>query len=493
MSASWPQRHLRRPYEGDGGGGAPRPAGMWAELKGTRISVLFCLTALLLADAILFGGASRQNEPQLMMLELLSLPVIGLALLQLQTQRGFGRIAAPLALLLAMIAVSLAQLVPIPFDLWQAAPGRGALVGGLRLTGFNKGWLPLSLTPDETRRATLALLIPLGILLGAGACSRDQVRLLAAIVVLAAGVSLLIGALQLAGGLESPLRFYPRANEDAAVGVFANRSHQGALLLTALPVLATWIVQLTRENRKLGVSALIGIAAFAVVIVGVVITHSRAALMLGVIVVVASLLLLWRNSRRARVNPAMGLAGMAALLAMGAAGVFAINPVLKRFAPIGEEQRLDFWPSVIDGARHFSPLGSGAGSFVDAYRMFEPLELVSRAYLNHAHNEYLQVWFEQGWPGLAVLGLFAVWVLWRAVMVWRNREGAEQSLGQAATVIIVLLAVHSAVDYPLRTPALAAVFALMCAILARSGPRQASARRDVAERSVAAPRSEASR
>jgi hypothetical protein len=41
----------------------------------------------------------------------------------------------------------------------------------------------------------------------------------------------------------------------------------------------------------------------------------------------------------------------------------------------------------------------------------------------------------------------------------------DLALARAAPIVIVLLLIHSAMDYPLRTPALSVLFAVACACL----------------------------
>lgn len=462
-------RHARRPSRSSGGGRRQATALAGAERR--RIDLLSGLTVLLLAAALLFGGASREHAIQLMTLELLSLPVIGLALWRLALEERLATLAAPLAIFLAIAAVPLIQLVPLPADVWSSLPGRAELADGMRLAGVQTNAAPISLAPFETIYDALALLIPAGIFLGAAAVGSAERRLLVGVVVIGATISLALGALQLAGGADSPLRFYPTTNEDSAVGVFANRNHLAALLVVTLPLLAIWTLELSRERRQRVLFAVVvGMALFSLVIVGVAITRSRAGLLLTVPALVASLVLMLRNARSGRVSQTVAGATLVTLATVAAVSVFALGPVLQRFSALGDEERAAVWPSVIDGAQHFAPVGAGIGTFEEAYRIGEPLELVSNTYLNHAHNDYLELWFEAGWLGLAVLGVFAVWVVWRSVAVWSQAAGRGQGLAQAASVVVILLALHSVVDYPLRTPAMAAVFALMCALLARQRP-----------------------
>ena len=66
------------------------------------------------------------------------------------------------------------------------------------------------------------------------------------------------------------------------------------------------------------------------------------------------------------------------------------------------------------------PIGSGLGTFVPVYAMFEKPEDASPTYVNHAHNDILEVWLETGVLGLVLMGLFVVWLVRRSVEIWRS-------------------------------------------------------------------------
>ena len=66
--------------------------------------------------------------------------------------------------------------------------------------------------------------------------------------------------------------------------------------------------------------------------------------------------------------------------------------------------------------------------------------------------------------------VFLVWFGRLSLAAWRSiPEGAEDfdtALARAASIAIVLLMMHSVVEFPLRTTALMVVFAIACGLLA---------------------------
>jgi hypothetical protein len=82
------------------------------------------------------------------------------------------------------------------------------------------------------------------------------------------------------------------------------------------------------------------------------------------------------------------------------------------------------------------------------------------------------VWFEGGVPG-GVLGAGAVGVVVFALLqVLRRRAGDDANHGMllGSGLPLLLLALHSFVDYPLRTAAVASMAAVLAAVLL--GPKE---------------------
>ncbi len=103
------------------------------------------------------------------------------------------------------------------------------------------------------------------------------------------------------------------------------------------------------------------------------------------------------------------------------------------------------------------------------FRSVEPLEKLDATFFNHAHNEYLETWLEAGWPGAALILAFLVWYGRRLWAAWKAGPSRERDLQRAASIALLAMLVHSAVDYPLRTATLAVLFALCAAILEKAG------------------------
>jgi O-antigen ligase len=127
-------------------------------------------------------------------------------------------------------------------------------------------------------------------------------------------------------------------------------------------------------------------------------------------------------------------------------------------------------------------LGWGLGAFPVVYPEFR--SFYTSFFVNHAHNDYLQLLVETGMAGFSIAVWFLVLVFRQAAGKLRNNDWTENASG-ALTVAALLgcvgILVHSFVDFNLQIPANAALFYVLCAIAA-SAPLQESQRRRVLRR-----------
>jgi O-antigen ligase len=182
----------------------------------------------------------------------------------------------------------------------------------------------------------------------------------------------------------------------------------------------------------------------------------------------ASLALAWKRDRFGLGGRTFAFIVGVSLVAILAAAGFLVANVLPRFdLNQTPELRFDTWPQVLAAASNYLPFGSGVGTFQPVYQSVEPLSMLQSAFWNHAHNDYLELWLETGWLGVAIFLGFMVWFVRGSFNAWKpGRDGEDKSLPRAGTIIVGLLLAHSIVDYPIRTEAIASVFALACGLIA---------------------------
>jgi O-antigen ligase len=385
----------------------------------------------------------------------------------------------------AMLAVMALQLLPLPSGVWTHLPGREVIARNFALIGRDAPWLALSLDPEASLRALLALLPPLAVMAATlVASARGRVLAMGAVVGMALA-SLAVGVAQiLSGGAEAT---YPYAitNLGSAVGLFANRNHLATLMIEALPAAAA-----LAATGAAVIPGWIGARGWIVACVplalGPLLTGSvaGAALLVPALAGSAGILLALVPAAR-RANWRRALIAACAMIAV-AGGTWAAVQIMHPAAvpaSVAEQHRPFLVATTLRAARDNLPFGTGGGSFPSVYPAYQQPSGVSPEYANHAHSDYAEVLLDYGLPGaLIVIAVFGWW-LWRVRALWiaADASGSDASdavdpLARAGVVMVGLVLAHSVVDYPLRTAAIATVTAFAAALAARPVTQVASRR-----------------
>ena len=98
----------------------------------------------------------------------------------------------------------------------------------------------------------------------------------------------------------------------------------------------------------------------------------------------------------------------------------------------------------------------------------ENLDIAGYEFVNHAHNDVLELLIEMGFAGACCAIVAVVAFLARVIMVqWRDPRGQSwrAPLLWGGFFILALLMLHSLADYPLRTPAISAVAGLAAGLV----------------------------
>jgi O-antigen ligase len=426
--------------------------------------VLPFATAAVVLLALLLGGGTQQGFWSDAAIQLASLPLLALVLLSPNLMRVPR---APVILLCLLIALPLAQIIPLPPTLWTALPGREEVARGYSAASLSLPWLPISLAPNITWRSVFSLLPAVAVFLAILRLSNRSRRILVVMMLAVTFLSVLLDLFQMMGGQSSALRFYAITNVDRAVGFFANSNHNAAFLYCAIPFAAAWGIGLRRQPGR----ALLVVLLLGTVMVGLALAQSRTGLILSVIAGLSCIALVMCNGsgmpRRRLLIVVVGGNVIALLIAFQ----FGFVSLAKRMqdADIMGDLRWPVASVTLKAAQANLPFGTGFGTFVPVYQTVEPRTLLLERYLNRAHNDWLELGLEGGVLSIAGLLVFLAWFGRLSFQVWRpGQRGADAldtGLARAGSIIVILLMLHSIVDYPLRTTALMVVFALGCALL----------------------------
>ena len=432
---------------------------------------------VLLVAAFAMGGGARGDIVSLISLRPLSFVLLGIGLATLRFEHLCANRTA-FAIAAGMIALAALHLVPLGPEWWHALPGRELLAAADRLSGAGDVARPLTMNPVAGWNAAYALAAPLAALMLAVQLERDLRKRVRHLLIGLGVISAMLGLLQAIGPAKGPLYFYRITNPASPVGLFANRNHNAVFLATLLPLLALVAtsgrapVRGKPDRRPLLLSFALGAGMLIVSVV--VVSGSRA----GLGAVVAALALLpfvvgvtyrgawdWLAHRPAGKTTAAPVPWrLAALVALVAALALLFltagrETAFERFA--GEDSRGPSWALIIGLVRDYLPWGSGLGSFVEVFQIAEPDWHLRQTYLNHAHNDLLEVAMTLGLPGLALIAAVLVGLAAATIRLFRTRRNPAWREARAALVVLFLLAAGSLVDYPLRTPALACLFAAL--------------------------------
>jgi len=461
---------------------------------------LFYLTAVVMVVSLILGGGTRGGFLSDAILQFTAIPLLLYSVWKLFEVPLTRQMRIALLFCLAIAALPLIQLIPLPPWLWTRLPNRELSAAAFDIVGSAVPWMPISVSPQATWLSALSLVPPLAIFLGTLLLSYRERRRLSLVILAVGIISVFAGLIQVAQGQGSPLRFFRITNPTEAVGFFANRNHFAALIYALLLFAVAWTVHAASavgnrlKRSPYDMAAILGaIGGFTVLVVflaGETMARSRAGLGLTIVALFGALALGFSDQRarpgfaskgfftRFKLDELMsGITPTKLLVAAVALTVtfslqFALYRIQERFAvDPSEDARRIFVPNTIEAARAYMPVGSGLGTFVSVYPLFEkPEDTLINTYANRAHNDVVEAWLETGVFGLILMGLFVSWLLLRSMAVWRTppppgASDLDWSLARASTVVIGLVLAHSFVDYPLRTGAMMAIMVFACALL----------------------------
>ncbi|MGS1016270.1 O-antigen ligase family protein [Allosphingosinicella humi] len=422
---------------------------------------------------LLLGGASAAGIWANMLLQLLAIPIIFWSLI-VERQTAMSASGRQLLGLLALVLIAtLIQLIPLPPAVWSALPGRDQVAAGFEMLGQPLPWLSLSLAPYSTLASALWLLPAIATLLGIVRLGAFRPNWIAVVIAVATTAGVMIGALQITSGnpQASIWYLYDITNYGVAVGFFSNANHMATLLIVTIPFLAAvFFVARTKARSAQQASGMFVIlcGALAVIAVGLVINSSLAGLGLVVPVVAASALIKRSKSRLIdRIAPALiAVLAMASIVAIFSAPFG--NNLTGQGAKDSQYSRYASFSNSLKAAGDYAPIGSGTGTFTEVYPKYEEANAVTLTYINHVHSDYIEILLETGLAGLALVLCFVAWWVRRVIAIWSHDDA--DYFARAATIASAAILAHSAVDYPLRTAAISAIFAACCALMTLPRP-----------------------
>ncbi len=432
----------------------------------TRPHLLFALSALMILCIPWY--ASGKSAISLLILEVLG----GIQLLILccghtrSSRYGLGVLVW--LFLLFLVLGTAAYLLPLSFEQWSSLSGRerfAPAIEWLQANGESPA-LSASLVRERTVSSLILLLVLISLFVSVALQTDRLKKYLLILLLIVAAVQGILGVIQFSTRLDQWAFFDNPAG--TAAGTYLNRDHFSALMYMMLPIslglLANYFSQLNSRatDNQYSLVNVLGLALLVILFVcAALFSTSRAGIALTVLAMLLSLLAFalpvggWKSA---------GIMGIVLVTSVGAAMSVGIVSALNRFIAINpfEDARWEFFTHAITGIKTFWPIGSGVGTFQEVYATLQPVE--QARFINHVHNDYLELLFETGIIGAIIL-IFALLIYLKSWFSLRKIKWTEMKfIRVAAGISLLLLLLHELVDFNLHTPFNQVVFIVFCAI-----------------------------
>jgi O-antigen ligase len=442
------------------------------------------LIGCLLYSALAFGGAEPAlfSIAQIVLFAAVAFLILAQPDLLIPANRAARIIPA------VLVAMVLAQMCPLPLSWVRSSPAPPELA--------DARWTHWTIQSYATRTHLLALLACLAVFyLAQLVCqTRDGKRRLI-FYILGLGIfEAFYGLVQYLTGFQRIFAYVKKYDLEEATGTYINRNHFAGLLEMILPFsLALAFYEFEKLRRRQAQSprrkhklllgsgfarAIFWVAVAVLLAVALLFSRSRMGILAGVL----SSLFVFGLVALSQLGGRNGLWLAASFLVLGLALTLWIGPgpVLQRFQNVSDEysgrgqDRLTIWKDTRGLLRAHPLLGTGLGTFPIAYTTVQTGFL--GRFVNHAHNDYLEISSDLGIPAALILFASVFVVLARAV---RTSYSAERSFEQAAALgsagAILAILLHSLADFNLYIFANAMMLSAVLGLVMAIEPRSAGA------------------
>ncbi len=397
-------------------------------------------------------------------------------------------------LLAVFLLVSFLQVVPLPAGVVKLiSPHTHDIFLGLSRDGITapSAWLTLSLAPSATL-AELVLILCYGIfgfLVLRTVRSRRQIEIFVLVIVASGLFQALYGMSEMFSGHEMIFGRVKRFGTGSVTGTYVNRNHFAGFLEMVFPLSLGYLLVKARyfamekglslrrrilwfSQESLQWTLLLGLVPVFIG-VGLVFSKSRSGILILVVTIVVAMAAAasWREFSEGDGEgewPGRGpgsrrgfgrIVRLVSTVVLAAAVWLGVGPVIERFSEvdISYEARRIFYKNTLEMIGDFPLAGTGKGTYVNAYPMYEAVD--DRLRLSFAHNDYLEFAAENGVVAGGALALAGIGLaVWLAAMWRRRRSGFAKGIGLGAMLGVAAILIHGFTDFNLQIPANAVYF-----------------------------------
>lgn len=428
--------------------------------------IAFCAILLIVSACLVFGGTSQKitNFKQIIYL----ICSLGLAVVSYFAPPGHSsseNFSEPIVFTGVISIIVLLSLLPLPYFIWSNLPNRDLIAEVFKLTETSPKYMPLSMAPERTWLALLSFIPILTVLfLLTQITNRKHIDRLVWIYPIAAFLLTIIGFLQVFGQVSDT--FYKISNVGYPLAFFSNVNHMGTFLLMSLPFTSYLFLTELRDHNRRKMLFLLAVI-FIVSVIGILSVKSFATYGLFIFQIFLFILFALNTISSNLIKYiAIGLLMSGVLylifhlevlhaleIQMGASSLQGRNRLLSNSLPLILET---------------FPFGTGAGAFEDAYRANEELSAITPNFVNHVHNDYIEAVIEMGLLAILLIGYFCFRFFDQVRRILKLGYSFDSLQFVAANSLLIVL-LHSAFDYPLRTPAIAIMFTIAVVFLFEAG------------------------
>ena len=390
---------------------------------------------------------------------------------------------------LAFVGLIILQVLPWPAS-WVNAVSPGTFRLYQNALGKVPDFITLSIYSYSFKIGLFKILAYIGafLLIINWADSRERIMALVFPFVLIGSIEAIYGILMSLGRYRYIWWYQNIWYSPSVNGTYFNRNHLAGLLEIAIPMSFGLLVAMSSKRRGhyQGGSKLGGIRGFllslniedhdqakkilmifliAIMTLALFLSGSRGGILsFAAAFTVMSILLFFRDRGRR-----YAIAGLAiVLIALGYGLYTGLNNTLERFESKkmsdDAQQRIRFATTSLGIMRDFPLLGTGWGTFEDAYRKYQdPKD--DGLLIDHAHHDWVELGAEMGLIGLSLVIFSFLFCLIYFFFLWSKRKNSlSVGIGLGGIGAIIALALHSLTDFNMHIPANALLLSIAVAV-----------------------------
>ncbi len=371
--------------------------------KLSYITVLLLSSLLLLFAPIVRGG---KTSMAIMTMELLG-SLILLVIFWSGMQKGCVAKPAKWFIIGSLSLISL-YLIPLPLQLWEQIPGRTLYIETINWLETNyhlNTYKAYSLVPLHTASVLLSCIPALGLFLAATSLPTKYLIWLVNAFLLSAVLQASLGIIQHIS--QDPFYHFGVASLSPQ-GTYLNQNHLTAFMEIAEPLALALMIYfivspISNHWLKTGLALLFAGISLLLTYIPLITSSRMGAALLFLSIILSFWVMTTPGIRKKVMVPIIALRFI--LLGLAIYIQYKLihqvtNVVTGEMRPqvVMGDLRWELWSRMFAVQDRWLPLGTGPGTFQQAFKTQQPHTLTQ--FINHIHNDYLQIIFEFGLAGI---------------------------------------------------------------------------------------------